>query len=82
MVRVRLTVKLAEAVNGVDLSHSHEGDVIQLDSRDALMLLAEGWAELVGEMPPPGYDVPVQADADAVAHERTARSKPRRQHKS
>jgi hypothetical protein len=44
---VRLIVKLAEAVNGVDLSHCHEGDVIELSPREAAMLIAEGWPEAV-----------------------------------
>jgi hypothetical protein len=48
-MRVRLTVKLAEVVNGVDLSHASEGDILDLDSRDAAMLIAGGWAELVPE---------------------------------
>ncbi|HUE88094.1 MAG TPA: hypothetical protein VMO26_18625 [Vicinamibacterales bacterium] len=46
---VRLTVKLAEVVNGVDLSRYREGDVIELSVRDAEMLIAEGWAERVAE---------------------------------
>jgi hypothetical protein len=80
-VRVRLMVKLAEAVNGLDLSQCHEGDTIELDSRDAAMLLAEGWAELIDETHAPVCDVPFPADTRAVAADRTAGSKPRR-HKS
>ena len=44
---VRLTAKLAEVVNGVDLSRYQEGDIVELPARDAEMLLAEGWADLV-----------------------------------
>ena len=44
---VRLTVKLADKVNGVDLSQYREGDVIELAVRDASMLIAEKWAEPV-----------------------------------
>jgi hypothetical protein len=44
---VRLTVKLAEQVDGIDLSHCDEGSIIQLSRRDGLLLIAEGWAERV-----------------------------------
>jgi hypothetical protein len=44
-MKVRLTVKLADLVNGIDLSHCVEGDVIDLSERDARMLIQEGWAE-------------------------------------
>lgn len=46
---VRLTVKLAEMVNGIDLSHCAEGDVIELADREARLLIAEGWAEEVSD---------------------------------
>jgi hypothetical protein len=42
---VRLRVKLAEMVNGVDLSHCNEGDVIDVSDQDGTMLIAEKWAE-------------------------------------
>ena len=41
---VRLTRKLAEAIDGVDLSHNKVGDQLDLTPRDARMLIAEGWA--------------------------------------
>ena len=44
---VRLTVKLAHVVDGIDLTHCDEGDVLELSPRDAQLLIAEGWAELV-----------------------------------
>ena len=44
---VHLKVKLAEVVDGVDLSHFDEGDVIELSEADGQLLLAEGWAEPV-----------------------------------
>jgi hypothetical protein len=46
---VRLTAKLAEIVNGLDLSRCSEGDVIEVSERDGRMLLAERWAELADE---------------------------------
>ena len=45
VVRVWLTRKLAERVDGVDLSGRQVGDVLELSSRDASLLLAEGHAE-------------------------------------
>ena len=42
---VRLTAKLADVMDGVDVTHCEEGDVIDLIDRDARMLIAEGWAE-------------------------------------
>jgi hypothetical protein len=46
-LRVRLIRKLAERVNGVDLSKVDVGDSLDLPSRDACILIAEGWAEVV-----------------------------------
>jgi hypothetical protein len=44
---VRLAKKLAETMDGVDLSRCAEGDVIELPERRAEVLIAEGWAERV-----------------------------------
>lgn len=43
-MRVRLLRKLAEEIDGVDLSHNQVGDVIDLPLHKGLMLIAEGWA--------------------------------------
>jgi hypothetical protein len=43
-MQVRLTRKLAETIDGVDLSRRVVGDVLDLPQREAQMLLAEGWA--------------------------------------
>ncbi len=43
-MRVRLKRKLSESINGVDLSGAREGDTLDLSPRDALLLIAEGWA--------------------------------------
>jgi hypothetical protein len=48
-VRVRLTRKLSETIDGVDLSGAREGDTLELSPRDALILIAEGWASPVYE---------------------------------
>ena len=42
--KVRLTRKFAQSINGVDLSRVRPGEDIELSSRDAEMLIAEGWA--------------------------------------
>jgi hypothetical protein len=44
LTSVRLTRKYAEAIDGVDLSGTQVGDRLHLSSRDARMLIAEGWA--------------------------------------
>ena len=48
-MRVRLIAKLAEVVDGIDLSDTTEGDVIELSEHDAYVLIAEKWAESVDE---------------------------------
>jgi hypothetical protein len=42
---VRLTRKLAEVIDGVNLTNAHVGDRLELPQHDAEMLIAEGWAE-------------------------------------
>lgn len=44
-MKVRLTRKFANALNGVDLSRARQGDTLDLSPRDAGILLTEGWAE-------------------------------------
>jgi hypothetical protein len=47
-MRVRLVRKLAEAIDGVDISDYAVGDVIDLDAREARLLIAEEWAVPAG----------------------------------
>lgn len=49
ILRVRITRKFADHLNGVDLSRVRVGDVLDLSERDALILIREGWAELVND---------------------------------
>src|SRR5262245_39822352 len=42
---VRLTRKLADCIDGVDLSRRRVGDVFNVSRRAAQLLMAEGWAE-------------------------------------
>ena len=76
---VRLTAKLAERVNDVDLSLYKEGDVIDLPERQARMLIAANWGELVQES---DARYPSQMPERAVAADgksrTSARSKPKR----
>lgn len=49
IVRIKLTRKLSNALNDVDLRPFTVGDVIDLEWTSAEMLVAEGWAEPVRE---------------------------------
>ena len=44
MMRVRLVRKLAEELDGIDVSSYNEGDVIELPRAEARLLIAEHWA--------------------------------------
>ena len=48
-MKVRLTRKFSNLLNGIDLSRYQRGDTLDLPARDAGMLLAEGWAEPAGD---------------------------------
>ena len=43
-MHVKLQRKLAEQLDGVDLSQRRVGDVMDVPPRDARLLIAEGWA--------------------------------------
>lgn len=43
-MKVRLTKKLAERLDGVDVSDRQQGDLLNLSARDAAMLVEERWA--------------------------------------
>jgi hypothetical protein len=44
MTRVRLVRKLADELDGIDVTRWDEGDVIELSRAEARLLIAEGWA--------------------------------------
>ena len=71
-MRVRLTRKLAECVDGVDLSRSREGDILDLSPREAGLLISEKWA-----VPYPGASESRRATV-AFARESAADSAARR----
>jgi hypothetical protein len=43
-MRVRLTKKFANVLNGVDLTETRVGCLMTVSDRDGEMLIAEGWA--------------------------------------
>ena len=45
-MRVRLVKKLAEQIDGIDLTRYRVGDFLILPQRASALLIAEGWAEL------------------------------------
>jgi hypothetical protein len=77
-MQVKLTRKLAETIDGVDLSSHGVGDVFDLPATEAQLLIAEGWANLhiaeVREFPGKAESDVVQtfgADADPSGSART-----------
>lgn len=50
-MKIRLIRKLADHLDGVDVSHHRTGDMLNLPAREARMLLAEGWAARVSAPP-------------------------------
>jgi hypothetical protein len=51
-MRVRLTKKLAEMLDGIDLSGRRVGDVFDLSDSEGRLIVAEQWAELVDDDTP------------------------------
>ena len=43
-MRVRLTRKLADRLDGIDVKNHHVGDVLDLPGTEARVLVAEKWA--------------------------------------
>ena len=46
-MRVKLVRKLANMINGIDLASMRVGDTVELNPRQAVLLIREGWAEAV-----------------------------------
>lgn len=49
VLRVRLIRKLANRIDGVDISGYRVGDIVTVPLRDGQLLIAEGWAVLDAE---------------------------------
>jgi len=56
-VRVQLTRKLADYLDGVNLSGHREGDILDLPRREADLLVREGWAVAVAPFTGGGRDI-------------------------
>ena len=50
-MRVKLVRKLANRLDGIDVSNYREGDVIELTRYEGELLIAEGWAVPFSESP-------------------------------
>jgi len=66
VMRIRLTRKLADYLDGIDLSRSHEGDVLELSHLEAQLLIAERWA-IAFHGPPDEADSAASAARRATA---------------
>ena len=77
-MKVRLTKRFAEMINGVDLSRVCAGEIIDVSPRDAGILLAEEWAMTVqdaaAEQPRRVLQMPA-VKGRAEAAERSAKRK-------
>jgi hypothetical protein len=51
LAKVRLIRKLAECIDGIDLTDRRVGETIDVPATAARLLLAEQWAELVEPQP-------------------------------
>jgi hypothetical protein len=81
-MRVRLIRKLANALDGVDLSPYAVGDVLDVGRYTAELLIAEQWVVEVREAPPPvhskGKTSPRQRLSGAFASSTHAADRPKR----
>jgi hypothetical protein len=50
-MRVRLTRKFANLIDGIDLSKANAGEILDVSVHEAHILMAEGWAEYEGGTP-------------------------------
>ena len=62
-MRVRLVRKLADAIDGVDISDYAVGDVLDLHADEARLLIAEEWAISAGQ---PAHRRDVRQDSSAM----------------
>jgi len=70
-LRLRLTRKFAEMINGVDLSRARCGEVIDVTEHDGAVLMAEGWA-----VPAPLAESFPRAGAADLSHKPPPRNTP------
>src|SRR5690349_17187274 len=73
-MRIRLTKKLAERLDGIDVSFRRVGDVLDLPLHDAVLLVAEGWARPVADTDLSARTNPdTESESVASRQERAAR---------
>ena len=48
-MKIKLTLKLALVLNGIDLTNRQVGEVFALPSHEAHVLIGDGWAEAVDD---------------------------------
>jgi hypothetical protein len=48
-MKIRLTKRFAKFIDGIDLSRAAAGEVLDLSSREAALLILEGWAAPIDE---------------------------------
>jgi hypothetical protein len=48
-MKIKLTLKLASMLSGIDLTNRRVGEIFVLSSHEACLLIGEGWAEGVDE---------------------------------
>jgi hypothetical protein len=66
-MRVRIVRKLADRVDGIDLTHYGVGEVIDLPETDGRLIVAEEWG------------VPARREGDVNGHDGTSEANDRRQ---
>jgi hypothetical protein len=75
-MRIRLTRKLAQYLDGIDVSANQVGDVLDLPRREAELLIAERWAEAYFESVKGPARSPDRADQQAPSVTAALRSNP------
>jgi len=70
LIKVQITRKFAEFIDGVDLSARRVGDVIDVPVADATLLLAEEWAVRASDSEPRRVEAvgPPPPDAEFDSH--------------
>jgi hypothetical protein len=77
-MEVRLIRKLADQLDGVDVSQYREGDVMDLPVNDAALLIAEGWAVVMPPQAPRRTQTRHQHPSLSTVHDVAAESTNRR----
>jgi hypothetical protein len=69
-MRVRLVKKFAEKIDGIDLSEHVVGTSLQVEDREAQLLIAEGWAVPEKDKKKRAADTPAHSDSNSPPPER------------